>query len=84
MPWAATGVRESTCQLNKMEYSSTHVMSPLGYVLYRGIVVAPRGGIEPGAGMIGVELTPPVQAEKPFNSIGYVVCRASRVTLGWF
>jgi len=34
--------------------------------------------------MICVEFTPPVQAEKPFDSIDYAVCPASRVTLGWF
>ena len=38
---------------------STHVMAPLGDVLYRGIVVEPRGGVAPGQGMICVAFTPP-------------------------
>ena len=85
MPWAATGVREVYVPAEPDGIPlDTHVMAPLGDVLYRGIVVAPRGGLAPSAGMIRVEFTPPVQAEKPFEPIDYVVCPASRVTLGWF
>jgi len=34
--------------------------------------------------MICVEFTPPVQTTGPYNSIDYITCPASSVTLGWF
>ena len=85
MPWAATGVREVYVPAEPDGIPlDTHVMAPLGDVLHRGIVVAQRSGLAPGAGMIRVEFAPPVQAEKQLDSIDCVVCPASRVTLGWF
>ena len=85
MPWGPAGVREVYVPAEPDGIPlDTHVMAPLGDVLCRGIVVAPRGGLAPGAGTICAEFTPPVKAEKPFDSIDYVVCPASRVTLGWF
>jgi hypothetical protein len=34
--------------------------------------------------MICVEFAPPGATVKPYNSIDYITCPASSVTLGWF
>jgi hypothetical protein len=63
---------------------NTRVMAPLGDVLHRGIVVEPRADHPLGEGMICVEFTPPVTTTRPYNSIDFITCPASSVTLGWF
>jgi len=59
-------------------------MAPLGDVLYRGIIVEPRADHPLVKGIVCVQFTPPVKTMKPFESIDYITCPASRVTLGWF
>ena len=64
--------------------ANTRVMAPLGDVLHRGIVVKPHADDPLGEDMICVEFTPPVETTGPYNSIDYISCPASSVTLGWF
>jgi hypothetical protein len=60
-------------------------MAPLGDVLHRGIIEEVQAEDHlPGEALVRVKLTPPVKAEKPFESIDHVICPASRVTVGWF
>jgi hypothetical protein len=63
---------------------NTRVMAPLGDVLYCGIIAEPRRDCPGGEGRVCVKLTPPVKTMPPYNSIDYITCPASRVTLGWF
>jgi hypothetical protein len=63
---------------------NTRVMAPLGEVLHRGVIVEPPVGQPAGEGMVCVKFTPPVKTPGPFNSINYITCPASRVTIGWF
>jgi hypothetical protein len=63
---------------------NTRVMAPLGDVLYRGIIVEPPADHPPAEGMVWIKFTPPVTAEKPYDSIDTIVYPADRVTPGWF
>jgi hypothetical protein len=63
---------------------NTRVMAPLGDVLHRGIVAAPRADHPLSEGMICVAFTLPVTTMKPYASIDYITCPANRVTPGWF
>jgi hypothetical protein len=60
----------------------TRVMAPLGDVLHRGIVVAPKEPL--AAGMVCVAFTPPVTMAEPYSSIDFITGPAKRLTLGWF
>ena len=64
--------------------ANTRVMAPLGDILHRGIVVEADADNPLTEGMICVEFTPPVETTGPYNSIDYISCPASSVTLGWF
>ncbi len=63
---------------------NTRVMVPLGDVLHNGIIVDPPADHPQGEGMICVKFTPPVKTMKPYDSIDYIPCTASSVTLGWW
>jgi hypothetical protein len=63
---------------------NTHVMAPLGDILHRGIVVAPRADQPLAEGIVCVALTPPVTTAEPYRSIDFITCPANRLTLGWF
>jgi hypothetical protein len=63
---------------------NTRVMVPLGDVLHRGIVAEPLADHPQGEDMIYVQFTPPVKIMKPYDSINYITCPASSVTLGWW